>query len=163
MVKKLDKLHPEIIGNPDGIVHYSKAEKMAFEAIVLDRAKKRTPKERQRNEFMGIYAEVISYVDNPIKENSNMDIGCFIKKLLAIYNLPQKKLADYLGLNKSNFSALMNGNRKINFDLALKLAHIFGIKADLWLMVQNKNELWKLEKANKKEYEKYSLKGLIAT
>lgn len=161
MSKETLPLGWEIIGNPDGNTNMSKEEYQELKAVI-DRHIANTPPEQKReSEHFAIMIQMDAYTRKNTKTEI-LEIGHFIKKILAIYNLPQKKLADYLGLNKSNFSALMNGNRKINYDIALKLAYIFGIKAELWLAIQNKNELWKLETANKKEYEKYSLKGLMA-
>ncbi len=162
MVKEVAQRAWEIIGNKDGSSNLTREEFDALGKIFRERSEKYSEEQKRTFELMGVYASMISYIDTPEDNGTILEIGHFIKKILAIYHLPHKKLADYLGINKSNFSALMSGKRKINFDLALKLAHIFGIKADLWLMVQNKNELWKLENANKEEYEKYSLKGLMA-
>ena len=162
MVKIIEEKGWEIIGNQDGSTNLTKEEFESLGKIFQKHSKKYSKNQNRNFEMIGVHAEMTSYIDS-IKSNGQiLEIGYFLKKILAIYNLPNKKLADYLNINKSNFSTIMKGKRKINFDIALKLAHIFGIKADLWLMVQIKNELWRLENANKKEYEKYTLKGLMA-
>ncbi len=133
----------------------------ALRSKISERVKKQTPAQKRQNELLGVLAEITTYIDSQTKNGHVLDPGHFIQKILDIYSIPRQKLANYLGINKSNFSALMSGSRKINFDLALKLAHIFGISAELWLQIQNKNELHRLRQANREEYEKYTLKGLL--
>lgn len=161
MVKKKANKGWEIVGNQDGTTNLTKEEFEELGNIFREHTKKYTENEHRKFEMIGVHAEMTTYIDSQTKNGHVLDPGHFIKKILDIYGIPQQKLATYLGLNKSNFSALMSGSRKINFDLALKLAHIFGISAELWLQIQNKNELQRLRQANQEEYEKYSLAGLL--
>jgi len=160
MIEEVEPKGWEIIGNPDGNTEMTKEEFDEFKAII-DRHIAQTPPEQKKQS--GVFAVMIKMYAF-VNEKCNHQMltpGHFIQQILDFHDIPQQKLANYLGLNKSNFSALMSGSRKLNFDLALKLAHIFGISAELWLQIQNKNELHRLSQANREEYEKYSLKGLL--
>ncbi len=57
------------------------------------------------------------------------------------FNLKNKTLARYLDLKEPDLSAVLNGKRRINIDLALKLEQYFGIEAEIWLSIQLKNEV----------------------
>jgi len=45
--------------------------------------------------------------------------------------------------------------------LALKLGKIFRINPTLWIHIQSKNELTRMGKENKKEYQKYNINDLL--
>ncbi|HFA48023.1 MAG TPA: addiction module antidote protein, HigA family [Bacteroidetes bacterium] len=161
MTKNINEIGWKIIGNPDGNTNLTKQEFDELGVIFRERSRKYTEKQKQAFEMVAVFSAINSYIDEPIKSGKILAPGHFIKELLKIYKLKNKDLADQLGLTKSNFSALINGKRKINFDLAIKLGKIFGIKPKLWLDVQNKNELWRLENADKEKYKKYTLENLL--
>ena len=63
--------------------------------------------------------------DNPL-------IGA-IRRRMKELNVNQKKAASMLGLSESRISDLLNGRRKINLNIAVKLRNNFGISADFIL------------------------------
>ena len=78
-------------------------------------------------------------------------------------------------LSKHNLSALINGIRNLNNDLALKLGHTFNINPQIWIAIQNKspkgapdseyrikNEQINMEKEDKNMYKEYNLENLLA-
>jgi len=89
-------------------------------------------------------------------------LGFFIKELLKELGIKSKQLAGYLDYEESNFSAFLNGRRKINADLALKLGKIFRLAPSLLLNIQSLNELKSYEKDNREKYLNYSIDDLLA-
>lgn len=89
-------------------------------------------------------------------------LGYFIKGLLKELGIKSKDLANYLDYEESNFSAFLNGRRKINADLALKLGRIFCISPSLLLHIQSLNELKSYEKDNREKYLDYNIDDLLA-
>ncbi|WP_227625918.1 helix-turn-helix transcriptional regulator [Geofilum rubicundum] len=51
--------------------------------------------------------------------------GEFLKEYLKTLGIPQKKFAHYIEINPSNLSKLINGERPINYELAIILGKIF--------------------------------------
>ena len=86
--------------------------------------------------------------------------GEFLKQYLKTLGIPQKRFADYININPSNLSKLISGERPINYELAIILGKIFSNSPMLWIEVQAKNELNRIQKT-KNRYSNYSLKDLI--
>ncbi|MBO4700051.1 helix-turn-helix transcriptional regulator [bacterium] len=60
-----------------------------------------------------------------------------IKKLRTQLNLSQEYVANYLGVNRTTFTQMENGNRKIAADELAKLSILFGVSADYLLNDSN--------------------------
>lgn len=84
-----------------------------------------------------------------------------MKEYVKILGIKNKAFAEYIGYRESNLSALYNGTRKINIDLALKLGKLFKINPTLWIHIQSKNELKRIRRENEKKYQKYSIEDLL--
>lgn len=55
------------------------------------------------------------------------NITCIrLKQLRKLHNYTQKQLADYLGIDQSNFSKIENGKRNLNLTLANKICYLYG-------------------------------------
>lgn len=54
-----------------------------------------------------------------------------IKELRTQLHLSQEYVANYLGLNRTSFTQLENGNRKVTADDVAKLSTLFGVSADM--------------------------------
>ena len=53
-----------------------------------------------------------------------------IKELRTQFNLSQNYVANYLGVNRSTYTQMENGNRKVLADEIAKLSTLFGVSAD---------------------------------
>jgi addiction module HigA family antidote len=51
-------------------------------------------------------------------------------------------LAKHLGVTRATLSRIINGRSAVSADMALKLQDAFGMRADLWLSLQFKRDLW---------------------
>ncbi len=56
-----------------------------------------------------------------------------IKDYRSQAHLSQEYVADYLGINRSTFTQMENGNRKITAEDIFKLSKLFGVTADALL------------------------------
>lgn len=56
-----------------------------------------------------------------------------IKELRTQLHLSQEYVANYLGINRTTFTQLENGNRKVTADDVSKLSALFGVSADMLL------------------------------
>ena len=77
-------------------------------------------------------------------------------------HIHQNKFANYIGLNPSNLSKLIIGERPINYELALIFGNIFNIDPMMWIEIQAKNEIKKLQKTKSQKYQNYTLSDLIS-
>jgi addiction module HigA family antidote len=66
-----------------------------------------------------------------ILENGELSVG---KSVTA--------LAKHLGVTRATLSRIINGRSAVSADMALRLQDAFGMRADLWLSLQFKRDLW---------------------
>jgi len=52
------------------------------------------------------------------------------------------EVAKHLGISRANLSRIIRGKASVTAELALRLEDTFGIKADMWLRLQAKRDLW---------------------
>ena len=69
-----------------------------------------------------------------------MSINDRVKSLRTQLHLSQDYVAKYLGVSRSTFTQMENGNRKILAEELSKLSVLFGISVDA-LLNENENEL----------------------
>lgn len=132
-----------------------------FQAMLLRKAKKRSEAEIQNINLLALKFEMEDYLKST--EVSEKSVGEFLKYFLKSLNIQQKKFAEYIGMKPSNLSKLIKGERSINYDLALIFGQLFNHDPMLWIEIHAKNELSRLQRAEKRDYSTYSLNDLIET
>jgi addiction module HigA family antidote len=60
---------------------------------------------------------------------------------LRALNLSAAELARQIDVPRNRITLILNGRRAITGDTALRLAHFFGTRAELWLTLQNLHDL----------------------
>jgi addiction module HigA family antidote len=71
-------------------------------------------------------------------------------------NLTITRLADGIGVDRSNLSGVINGHHGISPELAVKLSEAFGNSPGFWLNMQQAYDLWEAErKVNRKQIEHF--------
>ena len=94
--------------------------------------------------------------------SSNMiTVGDFLRLYLDKLDIKQNKLANYIGLKPSNFSKILSGSRKVNFELSFILSRIFNLDPKVWMLIQKKNEYLELKKEKENYFRKYKLEDLV--
>ncbi|MGD0797904.1 MAG: HigA family addiction module antitoxin [Acidobacteriaceae bacterium] len=66
-----------------------------------------------------------------ILENGDLSIGSSVTEV-----------ARHLGVTRATLSRVINGRSGVSAEMALKLQDAFGVRADLWLGLQFKRDLW---------------------
>ncbi|KFG90322.1 HigA protein (Antitoxin to HigB) [Sphingobium herbicidovorans NBRC 16415] len=56
--------------------------------------------------------------------------------------ITQEALADALDVSRFTVNQIINGHRAITADMAVRLAHVLGTSADLWLDMQKRVDLF---------------------
>nr|WP_321357021.1 helix-turn-helix domain-containing protein [uncultured Draconibacterium sp.] len=130
-----------------------------FQAILLSKSRKRTESQKMGIDLLTIKYEMEDYLISD--ESEVKPVGEFLKTILRTLKIQQKQFAEYLDLKPSNLSKLINGERTINYDLALIFGRLFNHNPMLWIEIQAKNELNRLLHAERKKYSIYSLSDLV--
>lgn len=93
----------------------------------------------------------------PVGKSSGKTPGAVLEKYIKDYNLSTKSVVIELGQNSTTFKKLLDGSKKIDAKLALRLAKKFSTTAEFWIDLQTKASLAELKSDT--EFQK-SLKGV---
>jgi plasmid maintenance system antidote protein VapI len=131
-----------------------------FQAKLLNISRNRTEEEQTNIELLALKYRIEDYIESEKDELESA--GSFLRQYLKVLHIKQKIFANYIGLKPSNLSKLLNGERPINYNLAIVFGKIFNIDPMIWIEIQAKNEMSKLRETNKENYLNYSIKDLVA-
>ncbi len=129
-----------------------------FKLLIRSKVSETPKKERIKISLLGLKYHMQDYLRSNV---NNKGVGSFIKQFIELVEIKQIDFANYLELRPSNLSKLLSGERRLNIELALILEKLSNIDADLWLRVQNHNELLTAQKSLRKKMNKYKLAELI--
>ena len=130
-----------------------------FQAILLNKSKERSVSQKREIELLALNFKMEDYL--ALDEQDVKLPGEFLKQYLKTLGIPQKRFANYININPSNFSKLISGERPINYELAIILGKLFNNNPMLWIEIQAKNELNRLRKMKHNKSRNYSLNDLI--
>jgi addiction module HigA family antidote len=82
-----------------------------------------------------------------ILENGDLSIGSSVTEV-----------ARHLGVTRATLSRVINGRSGVSAEMALKLQDAFGVRADLWLSLQFKRDLWLASRKRRKKVPSVVLK-----
>lgn len=85
----------------------------------------------------------------------------FVKQYLKFLKISQKQLAELFEMKDSNLHKYLTGERKLNTDIAFKLASFTKTTPEHWLRLEIRNELKKLGGAKAAEFEKYGYENVV--
>lgn len=149
-----------INGSGEGIVNINSTDFKVLQSMIEERSKSLTPEEKLSNILLSIRFQMESYLER--EENTIKAVGLFIKSVIKELGIKSRDLAIYLDYEESNLSSFLNGRRKLNTDLAMKLGRIFKLSPTLLLNIQVHNELKEFEEVNNNKYLNYKIDDLLA-
>lgn len=79
----------------------------------------------------------------------------FLASFLKILDIPFKVFALSINATDANLKKYLSGQRSFNIDLAMKFGAFFQMPPELWLNIQAKNDMLRLQ-ANPETEQKYS-------
>lgn len=129
-----------------------------FKLLIRSKVAETSKNDRIKIELLGLKYHMEDYLKSQAKI---IEVGVFIRQFIESIEIKQIDFANYLGLRPSNLSKILNGERRLNIELALILEKLSNINAELWLRIQNKNELRKIQKSQGRQMNKYKLKELL--
>ena len=130
-----------------------------FQAILLNKSRTRSEDQKRKMVLLTLKYRMEDYINSDTY--NIVQVGDFLREILRSLNIQQNTFANYIGLKPSNLSKLLNGERSINYDLALIFGNLFNHDPMLWIEIQAKNEINRLEHSDKDKYSNYSLSDLI--
>lgn len=148
-----------IVGNPDGVDTNSESYKQLKEAIKL-RSATLTEEEKREIEFNAIRYRMMEYIEDDRGQNV-VEPGEFIRQYLKACNVKQNTFANFINTNPGNLGKLLNGKRKINYETAMILGSTFKVEPKIWLSIQDKNEIVRLNQIKRNAYREYTIDKLI--
>lgn len=149
-----------INGIGEGLVNTNSSDYKSLQEAIKSHALQQTKEEKTTFGLLSLKYQMETYLSNE-KAEKLITVGDFLKSCLTAIGVKNKTFAKYIDCQESNLSAIISGRRKINVDLAFKLGQIFNMAPSLWLLVQSKNELFKVKKGALKAYKKYRLDDLL--
>lgn len=129
-----------------------------FTLLIRSKVAQTSKEERIRIALLGLKYNM---EDNLRSEGKAKKVGSFVKQFIQLIEVKQIEFANYLGIKSSNLSKILNGERRLNIEFAIILEKLSNIDAELWLRVQNYNELQIALNSQSKKLNKYRLKELI--
>jgi len=129
-----------------------------FKLLIRSKVSEASKDERIKIALLGLRFHMEDYLKSKSK---TIEVGNFIKQFVQLIEVKQVEFAKYLSIRPSNLSKILNGERRLTIELALILEKLSNIDARLWLRIQNKNEIKRIQKISSKSINKYRLKELI--
>ncbi len=129
-----------------------------LQMILLKKASEQTEAQKRKLDLLALRYQMEDYINSDASELKT--VGDFLNLILATLQIKKNLFANYIGLKPANFSKLIRGDRPINYDLAMIFGKLFHHEPMLWLEIQAKNALIKLN-ANQDKYAHLSLRDLV--
>jgi antitoxin HigA-1 len=155
------EIRPEDIWNEEkrkGLAEFIKRE-----------SAKQTPEQLLSNEMFRIKYIMEDYISGDdlrlaeFEPAEFLSLQYFVKRYMKVLNVSQKQLAGLFEMKDSNLHKYLTGERKLNTDIAFKLASFTKTTPEHWLRLEIRNELKKLGGTKAAEFEKYGYENLATT
>lgn len=130
-----------------------------FKLLIRSKVSETSKEDRIKIALIGLKYQMNDYLSTRSKATK---VGNYIKQFIEVLEIKQVEFAKYIGIRPSNLSKLINGDRRLNIEFALILEKLSNINAEVWLRIQNQNEIRKIKKTNSSQIRKYKLKELIS-
>jgi plasmid maintenance system antidote protein VapI len=137
---------------PENLWGDSNARKKVTE-FIEEYKRKQTPEQRLNVRLKTIQYKMEDYIAQ--RDSSNIiEIVDFVDDFLKLFRMQKNEFAKILGMNYANLYKYLNGERKLNADLVLKISSFSHTTPEIWLFIEAKNNMLELKK-NKQEIDKY--------
>jgi antitoxin component HigA of HigAB toxin-antitoxin module len=92
---------------------------------LIKKAESLEAQQRLQVELFAIQVKIEDYLNTNVESDDTVTVGDFLRIYLDKLSIKQNKLAEYIGMKPSNFSKILSGSRKVNFELSFILSRIF--------------------------------------
>ena len=112
-------------------------------------------------DLLALQIKIEDYLNSNEGNSDIITVGDFLRLYLNKLDIKQNRLAAYIGIRPSNFSKILSGSRKVNFELSFILGQIFNLDPKIWMLIQVKNEYLELKKKKEQYFDKFKLEDLL--
>lgn len=147
-------------GSGKGTVDTKHKDHKLMREKILAESSAQSLEERIHYALYALQIQMKSYLLNDAPSEL-IQVGDFLKFYLQAVGVNKQYFANYVEVEETNLTAILQGNSNISVDFAFKLGHLFDMDANLWLLLQNKNDLLSIKKEQQLSYEKYRLADLL--
>ena len=146
---------------------WDEEKQQALREFIIAENAKRTPEQKLKTEMLGIQYMMEDYFNDDalriveFEPAEVLSIQYFIKRYMKVLKVSQKQLAELFEMKDSNLHKYLTGERKLNTDIAFKLASFTKTTPEHWLRLEIRNELKKLGGAKAAEFEKYGYEHVV--
>ena len=130
-----------------------------FQFLLREKSGSQSAKDKMAIELFSLQIKVEDYLNT--EDGAIISVGDFLRDYLDRLNIKQNQLAKYIGLKPSNFSKILTGTRKVNFEQSFMLGQIFSLDPKAWMQIQIKNEYLELKKDKEKYFQTFTLEDLV--
>ncbi len=149
-----------INGTGKGVVNVNSQDYKELRKVIKEKVQDLDEKEKLKYGIISVRLQMESYVSDETMEEI-IPLGQFLRKLLQLTKISNKGFAEFIGIQETNLSSIINGRRKINSELAYKLGCTFELNPNLWLAIQSKNELIEVEQLKSQHFKAFRLDNLL--
>ncbi len=142
-------------GTGEGVVNVNSESFKALRKAVEEHAKTIPEKDKIRYRLISVRLQMETYLREEISEQKS--VGDFLKQCISALGVKNKEFADFIEIKESNLSSIIKGKRRVPPELAFTLGSLLNVPPNLWLGVQSKNELLKVEATEPKKFDKFKL------
>jgi len=132
-----------------------------FQLFLSNKVDSLEDEQKLRIELLALQIKIEDYLNSNELDSDMMTVGDFLRLYLDKLDIRQNMLAKYIGLKPSNFSKILSGTRKVNFELSFILSQIFKLDPKVWMLIQVKNEYLELKKKKNKYFQNFKLEDLL--
>ena len=149
-----------INGTGEGVVNINSSDYKELQKSVQAHYKSRDKQDIIRFKVISLRLQMESYIADHSPKNIKPP-GFFLKEFISAIGIKNKEFAKFVHIEESNLSAIINGKRKINTELAFILGLTFDLNPNHWLLIQSKNELHRIREKENKDFNQYNLENLL--
>lgn len=155
------KIEPEN-GVLTNSMNVNSREYKEFQLFLSNKIDSLGDKQKLGIELMALEIQIEDYLNSNSSDIDIITVGEFLRLYLEKLNIKQTVLAKYIGLKPSNFSKILSGTRKVNFELSFIFSQLFNLDPKIWMLIQVKNEYLLLNKTKENYYKNFKLDDLMS-
>ncbi|MEZ4849277.1 MAG: HigA family addiction module antitoxin [Bacteroidia bacterium] len=149
-----------INGTNQGVVNINSKDYKALQKAIQAQAKEQSKEDKINYKLISLRLQMETYISEKSHEQIKT-VGYFLREFINSLNIRNKDFANFIEIEESNLSSILNDKRKIHTELAFILGMVFNVDPNIWLMIQNKNDLLGIEGVKDDRFKRFKLENLL--
>ena len=149
-----------INGTNQGVVNINSKDYKALQKAIQAQVKEQSKEDKINYKLISLRLQMETYISEKSPEKIKT-VGYFLREFINSLNIRNKDFASFIEIEESNLSSILNDKRKIHTELAFILGMVFNVDPNIWLMIQNKNDLLGIEGVKDDRFKRFKLENLL--